>query len=85
MLNYLIPIVAGCVVFLVFMLVFIRKDGRGKRGGRLAGCAHHDAGAGCDRCRDRAPVTIRPNLPPDHRENAAGNDRPGIENRHDRR
>ena len=84
MLNYLIPIVAGCVVFLVFMLVFIRKDGQGKRGGRLAGCAHHDAGARCDRCRDRPPVTIRPHLP-DQKENADGNDLTGIEKCHDRR
>ncbi len=84
MLNYLIPVVAGGVVFLLFMLVFVRKDGQGKRGGRLAGCTHHDESAGCDRCRDRPPVTIRPNLP-DQRENTAGNDRAGIEKWRDRR
>lgn len=81
MLNYLIPIIAGCVVLLLFMLVFIRKDGQGKRGGRLAGCAHHDADKGCDRCRDRPPTTIRPHLP-DQREDLTSNDRPCIEKRH---
>jgi hypothetical protein len=81
MLNYLIPIIAGCVVLLLFMLVFIRKDGQGKRGGRLAGCAHHDADKGCDRCRDRPPATILTNLP-DWREDPTDNNRPGIENPH---
>ena len=63
MLAYLIPIVAGCAVFSLFILVFIRRDDRGQRGGRLAGCAHHDAGQRCDRCHDRQPVTLRPRLP----------------------
>jgi len=81
MLNYLTPIVAGGVVLLLFMLVFIRKDGQGKGGGRLAGCAHHDTGTGCDRCRDRPPSTIRSHLP-DQRKDLTGNDRPGIEKRH---
>jgi len=83
MLEYLIPIVAGCAVFLLFMLVFIRRDDRGKRGGRLAGCAHHDAGTGCDRCRDHQSVAIRPH-PPNQKDDAAGNTRQGVEN-HDAR
>lgn len=84
MLAYLIPIVAGCAVFFLFMLAFMRRDDRGERGARLAGCAHHDAGQGCDRCRDRQPVTLRPHLP-GQRNDSAGNARQGVEKRHERR
>jgi hypothetical protein len=65
MLDYLAAIGVGTLVFLVFMLVFIKRDSRGQRGGRLAGCQHHhEDGQGCDRCRDAAPASIRPH-PPD--------------------
>jgi len=72
MLAYLIPIVAGCAVFLLFMLVFIRRDKQGNRGGRLAGCVHPDADEGCARCRHHRPVVIHPH-PPDPRIDSADN------------
>jgi len=84
MIAYLIPIVAGCAVFFLFMLAFMRRDDQVKRGGRLAGCALHDAGQGCDRCRDRQPATRRPHLP-DQWNDSDGNARQGDEERHKRR
>jgi hypothetical protein len=42
------------------MLVFLRKDDRGTRGTRLAGCNHHRTGHTCDRCRDPKAVDIQP-------------------------
>jgi len=83
MFTYLIPIVAGCAVFLLLMLVFMHRDDQGQHGARLAGCAHHDAGQECDRCRDRQPVTLRPHLP-DQSKNSAGNARPSDEKCHKR-
>lgn len=63
MLEFVVASVFGCAVFLIFMLVFLRKDAQGKRGARLAGCGRHGSEDQCDRCRDTAPVTILPHLP----------------------
>lgn len=64
MLNHLVAIGFGTLVFLVFMLVFMRRDDRGKRGARLAGCGHHDSDQGCQRCRGTQPGAILPQPPP---------------------
>ena len=84
MLNYLIPIIAGGIVFMVFMLVFLRRDERGNRGGRLAGCAHHKTDEQCDCGRDKQMVTIRSH-PPNQQNNSVGNPRQGAVKRQDAR
>ena len=63
MLEYLVAATIGSVVFILFMLVFLRKDKQGKRGTRLAGCAQHGTGQTCDRCRENPPVHIHPHPP----------------------
>jgi len=61
MVDVLVAIIAGCTVFLLFMLVFIRRDDRGQRGGRLGGCRHHTPGEGCERCQNASQAnTIQP-------------------------
>lgn len=60
MLEYLVVTTIGSAVFIIFMLVFLRKDDRGTRGTRLAGCNHHRTGHTCDRCRDPKAVDIQP-------------------------
>jgi len=61
MADILVAIIAGCTVFLLFMLVFIRRDDRGQRGGRLGGCRHHTPGEGCERCQNAPQAnTIQP-------------------------
>ena len=73
MVDVLVAIIAGCTVFLLFMLVFIRRDDRGQRGGRLGGCRHHTPGEGCERCQDAPQAgTIHPN-PSELSEDDAGN------------
>ena len=63
MLEFIVAIGFGCAVFLIFMLVFLRKDAQGKRGARLAGCGHHGSEDQCDRCRDAAPLAIQRHMP----------------------
>ena len=65
MLEYLAAFGLGTLIFLLFMLVFLKRDSRGQRGARLAGCQHHDRREGCDRCRDAASASIQPRLPDD--------------------
>lgn len=84
MLNYLIPIIAGGIVFVLFMLVFLRRDEKGNRGGRLAGCAHHKTDEQCDCGRDQQTVTIHSH-PPCERNTSAGNTGQGTARRHDTR
>ena len=61
MVDVLVAIIAGCSVFLLFMLVFIRRDDRGQCGGRLGGCRHHPPGEGCERCHNAPQAgTIHP-------------------------
>ena len=61
MVDVLVATIAGCTVFLLFMLVFIRRDDRGQRGGRLGGCRHHTPGEGCERCQNASQAgTIHP-------------------------
>lgn len=62
--EFVVAIGVGCVVFFVFILVFLRKDRHGTRGARLAGCNHHGGQDQCERCREAAPATILPR-PPD--------------------
>jgi len=64
MLEYIVTIAFGSAVFMIFILVFLRKNNRGERGARLAGCSHHGSESQCDRCRDNAPVIILAH-PPD--------------------
>ena len=61
MADILVAIIAGGTVFLLFMLVFIRRDDHGQRGGRLGGCRHHPPGEGCERCQNASQAgTIHP-------------------------
>jgi hypothetical protein len=60
MVDVLVATIAGCTVFLLFMLVFIRRDDRGQRGGRLGGCRHHTPGEGCERCQTPQATAIHP-------------------------
>ena len=61
MLDYLAAIGIATLVFITFVLVFLKRDAGGKRGARLAGCQHH-SDQGCDRCRGAAPKTIQPRI-----------------------
>ena len=63
MLDYLAAVGLGALVFIAFMLVFMKRDAGGKRGARLAGCRHHHSEQGCERCRSSAPVQIIPQIP----------------------
>ena len=63
MLDYLAAIGIGALVFMIFMLVFLKRDAGGRRGARLAGCQHHHSEQGCERCRSSAPVKILPQIP----------------------
>jgi hypothetical protein len=73
MVDILVAIIAGCSVFLLFMLVFIRRDDRGQRGGRLGSCRHHPPGQGCERCHHAPQAgTIHPH-PSELADDDAGN------------
>gem|GEM_PF-6355890 len=51
MVDHLISILAGVFAFLMFIIIFARRDHQGKRGSRLAACSHPTAPtAGC-RCQ----------------------------------
>lgn len=63
MLDYLAAIAIGTLVFISFVLVFLKRDNEGKRGARLGGCQHHPSEQGCDRCRGEDPATILPRIP----------------------
>lgn len=63
MLDYLAAIGIGTLIFVIFILVFLKRDAGGKRGARLGGCQHHHSEQGCERCRGTDAVTIRPRVP----------------------
>jgi hypothetical protein len=63
MLDYLAAIGIGALVFIIFMLVFLKRDAGGRRGARLGGCQHHHSEQGCERCRGSEPVKIIPRVP----------------------
>lgn len=63
MLDHLAAIAIGVLVFMVFMLVFMKRDAGGRRGTRLAGCQHHHPQQGCERCRGNGAGGIRSQMP----------------------
>jgi hypothetical protein len=63
MLDYLAAIGIATLVFITFVLVFLKRDAGGKRGARLAGCQHPHSEQGCDRCRGATPTNIQPRIP----------------------
>lgn len=73
MADILVAIIAACTVFLLFMLVFIRRDDRGQRGGRLGGCRHHTPGDGCERCQNASQAGTIQAHPRERADHDAGN------------
>ncbi len=55
MLEMLIAAGAACIVFFLFLLVFLHKDRRERKTGRRSGCQHHHQPGGCGHCQDQPP------------------------------